>query len=47
MDANISYALWLAYLQGCTGWARPGADGSIVNGVAGGHSLTIQTLDAF
>jgi hypothetical protein len=46
-DANISHELWLAYLQGYTGWALPDADGVIVSGVSGGHSLTIRTLDAF
>ncbi|KAJ6556153.1 hypothetical protein B0H19DRAFT_1293126 [Mycena capillaripes] len=46
-DANISHALWLAYLQGYTGWALPGEDGTVVSGVSGGHSLTIRTLDAF
>jgi hypothetical protein len=46
-DANISHALWLAYLQGYTGWALLGADGVVVSGVSGGHSLTIRTLDAF
>ncbi|KAF7348974.1 hypothetical protein MVEN_01418300 [Mycena venus] len=35
-DENISHALWLAYLQGYTGWALPGADGVVVNGVSGG-----------
>ncbi|KAJ7878018.1 hypothetical protein B0H13DRAFT_2545925 [Mycena leptocephala] len=46
-DANISHALWLAYLQGYTGWALPGDDGVVISGVSGGHSLTIRTLDAF
>lgn len=46
-DVNISHALWLAYLQGYTGWALRGADGVVVSGVSGGHSLTIRTLDAF
>ncbi|KAJ7910385.1 hypothetical protein B0H13DRAFT_1615712, partial [Mycena leptocephala] len=46
-DANISHALWLAYLQGYTGWALPDADGVIVSGVSGGHSRTIRTLDPF
>ncbi|KAJ7876528.1 hypothetical protein B0H14DRAFT_2501376 [Mycena olivaceomarginata] len=46
-DTNISHALWLAYLQGYTGWALLGADGVVVSGVSGGHSLTIRTLDAF
>ncbi|KAJ7820482.1 hypothetical protein B0H13DRAFT_2291980 [Mycena leptocephala] len=45
-DANISHSLWLAYLQGYTGWALPDAGGVIVSGVSGGHSLTIRTLDA-
>ncbi|KAJ7691763.1 hypothetical protein B0H17DRAFT_934786 [Mycena rosella] len=46
-DANISHTLWLAYLQGYTGWALPGPDGNIISGVSGGQSLTIRTLDAF
>jgi hypothetical protein len=46
-DTNISHALWLAYLQGYTGWALPDADGVMISGVSGGHSLTIRTLDAF
>ncbi|KAJ6574535.1 hypothetical protein B0H19DRAFT_933039 [Mycena capillaripes] len=46
-DANISHALWLAYLQGYTGWALPGDDGAVISGVSGGQSLTIRTLDAF
>ncbi|KAJ7591072.1 hypothetical protein C8J56DRAFT_1047298 [Mycena floridula] len=48
-DTNISHALWLAYLQGYTGWALklPGQDGVVVSGVSDGHSLTIRTLDAF
>ncbi|KAF7339130.1 hypothetical protein MVEN_01989700 [Mycena venus] len=46
-DTNISHALWLAYLQGYTGWGLPGADGVNVSGTSGGHSLTIRTLDAF
>ncbi|KAJ7501456.1 hypothetical protein B0H11DRAFT_2224353 [Mycena galericulata] len=46
-DANISHALWLAYMQGYTGWALPDADGVIVSGVSGGQSLTVRTLDAF
>ncbi|KAF8143709.1 hypothetical protein K438DRAFT_2087047 [Mycena galopus ATCC 62051] len=46
-DANISHALWLAYLQGYTGWTLPGADSVVISGVSGGQSLTIRTLDAF
>jgi hypothetical protein len=46
-DANISHALWLAYLQGYTGWALQDDDGVVISGVSGGHSLTIRTLDAF
>ncbi|KAF8148758.1 hypothetical protein K438DRAFT_1779537 [Mycena galopus ATCC 62051] len=35
-DANISHALWLAYLQGYTGWTLPGADSVVISGVSGG-----------
>ncbi|KAJ6597989.1 hypothetical protein B0H10DRAFT_1826509 [Mycena sp. CBHHK59/15] len=41
-DANISQQLWMAYVQGPHGWALDGIDG-----VSGGQSLVIRTVDAF
>ncbi|KAK7055355.1 hypothetical protein R3P38DRAFT_2846584 [Favolaschia claudopus] len=41
-DANVSKALWMAYVQGPHGWALGGIDG-----VSGGQSLVIRTLDSF
>ncbi|KAF7373540.1 15-hydroxyprostaglandin dehydrogenase (Nad(+)) protein [Mycena sanguinolenta] len=41
-DSNISRELWMAYVQGPHGWALDGMDG-----VSGGQSLVIRTVDAF
>ncbi|KAJ6561221.1 hypothetical protein DFH09DRAFT_1083184 [Mycena vulgaris] len=41
-DSNISRELWMAYVQGPHGWALDGIDG-----VSGGQSLVVRTVDAF
>ncbi|KAJ7982926.1 hypothetical protein DFH06DRAFT_1171944 [Mycena polygramma] len=41
-DSNVSRQLWMAYVQGPHGWALDGIDG-----VSGGQSLVIRTVDAF
>lgn len=41
-DLNISRDLWMAYVQGPHGWTLDGIDG-----VSGGQSLVIRTVDAF
>ncbi|KAJ7733157.1 hypothetical protein B0H16DRAFT_1769549 [Mycena metata] len=41
-DSNVSQELWMAYVQGPHGWALDGIDG-----VSGGQSLVIRTVDAF
>ncbi|KAJ7483274.1 hypothetical protein FB451DRAFT_1029543 [Mycena latifolia] len=41
-DTNISQEFWIAYVQGPHGWALDGIDG-----VSGGQSLVVCTVDAF
>ncbi|KAJ7477197.1 hypothetical protein B0H11DRAFT_2158288 [Mycena galericulata] len=41
-DSNISLEFWMAYVQGPHGWALDGIDG-----VSGGQSLVVRTVDAF
>jgi hypothetical protein len=41
-DSNVSQELWMAYVQGPHGWALGGVDG-----VSGGQSLVVRTVDAF
>ncbi|KAJ7485383.1 hypothetical protein FB451DRAFT_1229524 [Mycena latifolia] len=42
VDSNMSYAVWMAYVQGFQGWALGGMDG-----ISGGQSLSFRTLDSF